>query len=276
MTLDQLCLHTITTKPWSLEEAIDHYQSAGVGGISVWQNAIEAMGAEAAGRRLRASGLDVVSYVRGGFFPSVESKARQQAIDDNKRLLDEAAAIGAPLLVLVCGAEPRQPLSESRKQIQTGIEAVLPHAKELGVRLGIEPLHPMYADTRSAVNTLGQDSDIAEAIDHDHVGVVVDVYHLWWDPELEQQIRRCGTAGHLFAYHICDWRVPTTDLLLDRELMGEGCIPLSQIRQWVRDAGFQGYEEVEVFSSRYWEMDQQEFLNKITKAYQDYVHKAKR
>lgn len=214
--------------------------------------------------------------MRGGFFPGVEAGARQKAIDDNKRLLDETAAIGAPLLVLVCGAEPRQPLTESRKQIRAGIEAVLPHAKELGVRLGIEPLHPMYADTRSAVNTLGQANDLAEAINDKHIGVVVDVYHLWWDPELEQQIRRCGANGNLFAYHICDWRVPTTDLLLDRELMGEGCIPLSQIRRWVQEAGFQGYEEVEIFSSRYWEMDQQEFLNKITKAYQDYVHNAQR
>jgi len=135
------------------------------------------------------------------------------------------------------------------------------------VKLAIEPLHPMYADTRSAVNTLAQANDMAEMIDSVWVGVAVDVYHLWWDPVLKSEIMRCGRYENLFAFHICDWNVPTTDLLLDRGLMGEGCIPVQEIRGWVEEAGFQGFNEVEIFSTKFWEGNQDEFLKKIIHAY---------
>jgi len=266
--LSKLCIHTITTKPWSLETAIEKYTAAGIGGISVWQNAVEDIGVEKAGALLRNSDLEVVSYVRGGFFPSTSEAARQQAIDNNKKLIDEAATIGAPLLVLVCGAEPKQSLGKSRQQIQEGIEAILSHAEANNVKLGIEPLHPMYADTRSAVNTLAQANTIAENINADGVGVVVDVYHLWWDEDLEEEIQRCGDNGHLQAFHICDWKVPTEDMLNDRGLMGEGCINVPQIRTWVENAGFDGFTEVEIFSNRYWAMNQDDFLQQIIEAYQ--------
>lgn len=267
----QLCLHTITTKPWSLQEALDHYSEKKVGGISVWQDAIKELGAVKAGQLLQQYPIEVVSYVRGGFFPSVEANKRQMAIDNNKKLLDEAAAIGAPLLVLVCGAEPRQTLGESRQQIREGIEAILSHAQSLGLKLGIEPLHPMYADTRSAVNTIKQANDLVTAIGEKEVGVVVDVYHLWWDEALEKEIQRCGALDALFAFHICDWKVPTGDMLLDRGLMGEGCIDLPGIRNWVEKAGFSGFHEVEIFSNKYWAMDQTAFLEDILKAYLNYA-----
>ncbi len=269
--LDQLCVHTITTKPWSLEEALDHYAAENIGGISVWQNAIQAMGPEKAGRLIEGYPIEVVSYVRGGFFPSVDGAQRQKAIDHNKMMLDEAAAVKAPLLVLVCGADPKQSLFQSRQQIQDGIEAIIPHAESLGVKLAIEPLHPMYAGARSAINTLGQANDMAESIQSDWVGIAVDVYHLWWDELLEKEIRRCGNNNHLFAYHICDWKVPTEDMLNDRGLMGEGCIPLKQIGQWVSEAGFNGFHEVEIFSNKYWATDQKTFLKKIIEAYQEHT-----
>ena len=272
--LSKLCIHTITTKPWSLNEALDHYAEAGIGGISIWQNAIEGIGAHRAGELLKAYPIEVVSYVRGGFFPSSSEAERLKAIDHNKQLLEEAAAIGAPLLVLVCGAAPDLPLPLSRAQIQAGIEAIMPMAADLGVKLGIEPLHPMYADTRSAINTMEQANDLAESINAPWVGVVVDVYHLWWDPHLQEQIMRCGHHQNLMAYHICDWRVPTEDMLNDRGLMGEGCIPLSNIKQWVEDAGFTGFHEVEIFSDRYWAMDQHSFLKQIIQAYQGINGKA--
>lgn len=265
--LSRLCIHTITTKLWSLEEALDQYSARGIRAMSVWQNAIEEMGAMRAGERIRKYSMDVVSYVRGGFFPSTDAAKREAAIDHNKKLLDEAAAIGAPLLVLVCGADPGQSLARSRKQIREGIEAILPHAESLDVRLGIEPLHPMYAGARSAINTLEQANDVASMIESDMVGVVVDVYHLWWDMHLKKQIQRSGLEDYLFAYHICDWKVPTEDMLNDRGLMGEGCIPLRTIRGWVEEAGFEGYHEVEIFSNKYWQMDQSEFLDKIINAY---------
>jgi sugar phosphate isomerase/epimerase len=175
------------------------------------------------------------------------------------------------MLVLVCGADPSQSLDESRKQIQDGIAAIIPEAAAAGVRLAIEPLHPMYADTRSAINTLSQANDMAEALSSKWVAVAVDVYHLWWDPFLEKEIKRCGEKGNLAAFHICDWKQPTTDILLDRGLMGDGCIPVKQIRSWVEATGFTGFNEVEIFSNAYWQKDQAEFLDKIIKAYGDHA-----
>ena len=171
--------------------------------------------------------------------------------------------LGTGLIVLVCGADPAQPLEDSRKQIFDGISAVLPDAEAAGVKLAIEPLHPMYADTRSAINTMAQANDMAEKLNSQWVGVAVDVYHLWWDPQLEKEIERCGKHNHLLAFHICDWKSPTVDFLNDRGLMGEGCIPLRKIRSWVEATGFNGFIEVEIFSNEYWKQDQSAFLKKI-------------
>ena len=265
--LSRLCVHTITTKPWPLEQAAQQFAKAGIGGITVWRDALSGRDIAAAGRMLRDLNLEVVSLCRGGFFPALTPAGRQAAIADNLKAIDEAAALGAPMVVLVCGAIPGQSLTESRKQIRDGIAACLPHAAAAGVKLAIEPLHPMYAGDRSAINTLAQANDMAEALDSPWVGIAVDVYHLWWDPDLENQIRRCGAQGNLSAFHVCDWKTPTLDLLNDRGLMGEGCIDLRQIRGWVEAAGFQGYHEVEIFSDRYWQQDQYEFLEKIRQAY---------
>jgi sugar phosphate isomerase/epimerase len=265
--MNRLCVHTITTKPLSIERAADAYPKAGVGGITVWRDALEGRDIAATGRLLRNAGLNIVSLCRGGFFPHTDAQGRQAAIEDNLRAIEEAAALGAPMIVLVCGAAPGQPLETSRHQIAEGIAAIEPYAKAAGIRLAIEPLHPMYADTRSAINTLSQANDLVEQLDSPFAGVAVDVYHLWWDPALQQEIVRCGSNGKLFAFHICDWRVPTRDLLLDRALMGEGCIPVKQIRAWVEATGFEGYHEVEIFSTEYWAGDQLAFLEKIKQAY---------
>lgn len=265
--LDKLCIHTITTKSWSIEEAAENYSRVGVKGISVWRQYLEGRNIAQTGEVLKSKGLEVVSLVRGGFFPSTSAEKRAAAIDDNKKAVDEAAALGAPMIVLVCGADPGQSLETSRAQIQEGIESVLPYAIANNVKLAIEPLHPMYADSRSAVNTLGQANDMAEAIASDHVGVAADVYHLWWDPNLEQELLRCGRNGHLYAFHICDWMSPTVDFLNDRGLMGEGCIPIQKIRGWAEAAGFDGYNEVEIFSDRWWAADQHEFLDRIVEQY---------
>jgi sugar phosphate isomerase/epimerase len=269
--LERLCIHTATTKPWPLERAADEYAAAGVKGITVWRDALGERNPTEAGERLRGLGLSIVSLCRGGFFPHREAAGRQKAIDDNRRAIDEAAALGAPIVVLVCGAVPGQPLATSREQIRAGIEAVLPHAEKSGVKLAIEPLHPMYADDRSAINTLGQANDLAEAIGSPQVGVAVDVYHLWWDPALPAEIARCGRNGHLLAYHVCDWKTPTEDLLLDRGLPGEGCIDLRRIRRWVEAAGFTGFCEVEVFSKKHWAGDQGALLTKITGSFLEHV-----
>lgn len=265
--LDKLCIHTVTTKPWPIESAVEKFAKAGVKGISVWRDTLENRNIGQVGNLIRNSGLEVVSLVRGGFFANTSSQKRKNGINDNLKAIDEAAALGAPMVVLVCGADPGQSLEISREQIRNGIESILSHAESCNVKLAIEPLHPMYAADRSAINTLAQANDMAETIGSPLVGVAVDVYHLWWDPALEQEIGRCGRNGHLFAYHVCDWNVPTTDMLLDRGLMGEGCIPIKKIRSWVEAAGFTGYNEVEIFSTRLWSQNQDDFLKKIIDAY---------
>lgn len=267
--LARLCVHTITTKPWKIEEAAVNFAAAGVGGITVWRDALAGHNIRKTGDLLRDKGLKIVSLCRGGFFPSIEKAKRVEAIGENKKAIDEAAELGTDMVVLVCGAEPRQTLDDSREQIKEAIQTLLPHAESAGVKLAIEPLHPMYADTRSAVNTLSQANDMAEEIQSRWVGVAVDVYHLWWDPSLEQEIKRCGKNNNLFAFHICDWNVPTTDMLNDRGLMGEGCINVPLIRSWVEDAGFTGFNEVEIFSNTFWKTDQSEFLQKIITAYKN-------
>jgi sugar phosphate isomerase/epimerase len=267
--LNRLCIHTITTKPWAIEESAKNFAAAGVKGITVWRDALAGRDIKKTGDLLRNEGLSIVSLCRGGFFPSTDHLKRQVAIDDNRRAIEEAHQLGTNLIVLVCGADPGQALATSRQQIQEGIEKLIPEAAAAGVRLAIEPLHPMYADTRSAINTLGQANDLCEAIQSPWVGVAADVYHLWWDPNLEQEIYRCGANKNLFAFHICDWKSPTVDLLNDRGLMGEGCIPIPLIRSWVEKAGFDGFMEVEIFSNIYWQQDQAEFLQKIIEAYKN-------
>ncbi len=269
--LDKLCIHTATTKPWSVEIAVENYARGGVSGITVWRDALANRDAAAVGRGIRDAGLQVVSLCRGGFFPSVDADARARALEDNLRAIDEAESLGAPLIVLVCGADPGQPLADSRAQIAEGIHAAAGSAREAGVKLAIEPLHPMYADAKSAVNTMQSANDMCDQIDLPNVGVAVDVYHIWWDPNAIGEIARCGAAERIFAFHVCDWRVPTRDFLLDRALMGEGCIDIPRFRNAVEQAGFAGFNEVEIFSTHYWSTDQSAYLQKIIRAYKEHV-----
>jgi sugar phosphate isomerase/epimerase len=269
--LSRLCIHTITTKPWSIEEAAKNYSANGVKGITVWRDALTGRDIKQTGDMLRQQGLSVVSLCRGGFFPSKEPSGRQAAIDDNRRAIKEAFDLGTRLIVLVCGADPSQSLEDSRKQIHDGISAILPDAEAANIRLAIEPLHPMYADTRSAINTMSQANDLAESLNSPWVGVAVDVYHVWWDPQLEKEIVRCGKQRSLLAFHICDWKSPTVDLLNDRGLMGEGCIPIREIRSWVEATGFNGFIEVEIFSNYYWKQDQSGYLKNIIASYRTHA-----
>ena len=268
--LSRLCIHTITTKPWKIEEAANYFSSAGIKGITVWRDALEGRNIKVTGKLLRDNDLDIVSLCRGGFFPSKDASKRKMAIDDNRKAIEEAVELGTSMIVLVCGADPNQSMEDSRKQIHDGIAMILPDAMAAKIKLAIEPLHPMYADTRSAINTLAQANEMAEALNSPFLGVAIDVYHLWWDPNLESEIKRCGRNKNLFAFHICDWKTPTSDLLFDRGLMGEGCIPIKKIRDWVEATGFKGYNEVEIFSTSYWKEDQSEFLKKIIKAYTEH------
>lgn len=267
--LDRLAIHTMTTKPWDLPTACSKYAASGVRGVGVWRQWLDGRPLSESRRMLDEHGLQAVSLVRSGFFPALDEVGRQAALDDNRRALDEAASLGAPQVVLVCGAKPELSLPENRRQITEGIAACIDHAAAVGVQLSIEPLHPMYADCRSAINTIGQCNDIIDQLGSDHVGIAVDVYHVWWDPQLEAEIARAG--NRILGFHVCDWLTPTGDFLNDRGLMGEGCIDIPGIRALVEAAGFSSWIEVEIFSTRHWARSQDEFLSDIIEAYRTKV-----
>ncbi len=271
LDFSKLCVHTLTNKSWNLRECIENYSAAGVHGITIWRNVLEGQNLKECKQILDDHNMMVSGLARGGFFPSTEISKRKEAIDDNLLAIEQSAAVGAPVLVLVCGADGKQSLEKSRDQIQEGILKILPQAKAAGVKLAIEPLHPMYAGDRSAINTLAQANDMAEEINSDFLGVAIDVYHLWWDDNLEKEIKRCGKNKNLMAFHICDWNVPTNDFLNDRGLMGDGCINIPKIRGWVEETGFDGFYEVEIFSNKYWAINQNDYLEKIKKAYLNYT-----
>jgi sugar phosphate isomerase/epimerase len=267
--MHRLAIHTITTRPWDLPTAAEKYSQAGVRGVGVWRQWLDGRPLAESRSILDDHGLRAVSLVRGGFFPDPAAAGRQAAIDDTRRALDQAAALGAPHLVLVCGAKPELSLAENRRQIADGIAACLDHAAATGVMLALEPLHPMYADCRSAINTLGQCNDLIDDLGTRWLGIAADVYHIWWDPQLAREIRRAGRR--IIGFHVCDWLTPTNDLLNDRGLMGEGCIDIRDIRREVEQAGFTGPIEVEIFSTRHWNSDQDRFLADIITAYATHV-----
>jgi len=250
----RLSINLATTRgSWGFAEAVDGCLRHGITAIAPWRDQVEAIGLKEAARIVEMNGLKVTGLCRGGMFPSEDAAGRQAKIDDNKRAIDEAAALRADCLVLVVGGLPgsSKDIAEARKMVAEGIAAILPYARENKMPLAIEPLHPMYAADRACVNTLSQALDLCEALG-EGVGVAVDAYHVWWDPELEAQIMRAGRMGAILAHHICDWLVPTTDLLLDRGMMGDGVIDLPALRRMVEAAGFHGPQEVEIFSRENW------------------------
>jgi sugar phosphate isomerase/epimerase len=219
----------------------------GIRAVDPWRDQVAKVGLSESVKAIKDNGLTVTGYCRGGMFTT------PGAIDDNKRAIDEAAALGAQCLVFVVGglAKDSRDIVDARKTVADGFAAILPHARACKVPLAIEPLHPMYAGDRSCVNTLKQALDLSDQLG-EGTGVAIDVYHVWWDPELEAQIARAGAANQILAYHVCDWLVPTRDLLLDRGMMGDGVIDLPRIGALIEKAGYRGFTEVEIFSANDW------------------------
>jgi sugar phosphate isomerase/epimerase len=238
---------------WTFSQMVEGCARQGITHVAPWRDQVAAAGLGEAKRILEANGMRVTGYCRGGMFTAETSNGRQAAIDDNLRAVDEAAALSADCLVLVVGGLPgsSQDIAGARQMVVEGIAAILPHARAAGVPLAIEPLHPMYAADRACVNTLDQALDLCAALG-EGVGVAIDVYHVWWDPNLAAAIARAGRMNAILAHHICDWLVPTTDLLLDRGMMGDGVIDLKTIRGMIEAAGYRGPQEVEIFSARNW------------------------
>ena len=246
----------------TLPAIIEACARRGIRAISPWRDQVAAAGLAEVSRLVKAHGLELSGYCRGGMFPAADEAGLAAARDDNRRAVDEACELGAKCLVLVVGGLPgalqgqaaHRNIALARMQVRDGIERLLEYARAAKMPLAIEPLHPMYAADRACVNTLEQALDLCDELDAGRtgaLGVAVDVYHTWWDPKLQQQIGRAGRE-RLLAFHVCDWLTPTTDLLNDRGMMGDGVIDIPRIRGWVEAQGFDGYSEVEIFSTGNW------------------------
>ncbi len=254
MRIEDLSINLATVRQqWNLKEAVEACARHGITAVDPWRDQVAACGLEEAARIIKANGMRVSGYCRGGMFPAADAAGRQAAIDDNKRAIDEAAAVGAQCLVLVVGGLPpgSRDLAGARQMVSDGLAAILEHARASKMPLAIEPLHPMYAADRACVNTLSQALDLCDQLG-EGVGVAIDTYHVWWDPDLAKQIARAGAANRILGYHICDWLVPTRDILLDRGMMGDGVIDFRTVGLMIETAGYRGLVEVEIFSAENW------------------------
>ena len=266
-----LSLNTATVRQqWTLPQIIDGCARHGIRGIAPWRDQVAAAGLKESAARIRDAGLVVSGLCRGGMFPAIDRDGRRAALDDNRRAVDEALALRAQCLILVVGGLPKgrdgkiesKDLAGAREMVRDGIGELLAYARGAGMPLAIEPLHPMYAADRACVNTMEHANDLCDELGPG-LGIAVDVYHVWWDPHIEREIERAGGASpsRLFAHHICDWLVPTTDLLTDRGMMGDGVIDLRLLRSWMEAAGYRGFQEVEIFSANnWWKRDPDEVL----------------
>lgn len=246
-----MSFNQITADRASLKEVVDACARHGVPYVSVWRHKLAEVGVKPATCLLRDAGVRVSSVCRGGMFPAATREERAARIEDNRRAVDEAAALGAGVLVLVCGAAADRDITAARSMVADGIAELVPYARERGVRLGIEPMHPGFAAERSCITTVREARRLAERFDLSTVGIVADVYHIWWDPELYDQLARA--AGRLVGFHVSDWLVPAHDVLMNRGMMGDGVIELCRIRAAVERAGYAGPIEVEIFNQAVWD-----------------------
>jgi len=257
-----LSFNQATAERSSLPDVIDACARHGVPGISIWRHKLADTGLERATQLVRDAGLRVSSLCRGGMFPAPTAAERSARLDDNRRAIDEAATLGAEVLVLVCGAATDRDIRAARAMVADGIAAIAPYAAERGVRLGIEPLHPAFASERSCITTMREARLISERFDSANVGVVVDVYHVWWDPERTEEIARLG--DRIAGYHVNDWLVPVKNVLMNRGMMGDGVIELRRIRGEIERAGYRGPIEVEIFNEEIWQTPLDELV-RLTK-----------
>ncbi len=269
-------------KAFPLDQIIDACVRRNIRSISPWRDQVSATGINNVAKLVRDNGLTLSGYCRGGMFTHSDNKGHQAASEDNRRAVDEAAQLGATCLVLVVGGLPgalsgkaeHTDMALSRQQVHDGIGELLDYARSMRIPLAIEPLHPMYAADRSCVNSMQHALDICDELDpylSGSIGVAVDVYHVWWDPNLQQQIERAGLK-RLHAFHVCDWLTPTRDLLNDRGMMGDGIIDIPMIRGWMEAQGYNGFSEVEIFSSgNWWQCDAETTLDVCIERHRDRV-----
>lgn len=255
---DRLSLNTATTKRLTLAEALDAAGRAGLGHVGLWRDRVAEVGLATAARMVAESGLTVTSLCRGGFLTASDPAGQQAALADNRSAVVEAATLGTRELIMVVGGLPAgdKDLAAARGRVADRLGELVPHAAEYDVRLVLEPLHPMYAADRAVLSTLEEALDLASAFPARTVGVVVDTFHVWWDPKLAQQVERAGREGRLAAYQVCDFNLPiAADALLSRGMMGDGVIDFASISRQVAAAGYDGPVEVEIFNADIWAAD---------------------
>ena len=267
--LERLSLNQMTVNQWNVREAVEACVRHEVSQIGLWRHKIAESGVAEAARMVRENGIRVSSLCRGGMFPAATRAERQERIDDNKRAIDEARELGTATLVLVCGPAPDRDMDAARRMVREGIAAVVDHAAASDVQLGIEPLHPMFAGDRSVIASLRESIDLAEQFDAKHVGVVIDVYHVWWDADLYTQILRA--RGRILGFHVNDWIVPPPDHLKGRGMMGDGVIEIQRMRHAVDAAGYRGPIEVEIFNQALWDSPGDDVMKQMTDRYLAHV-----
>jgi sugar phosphate isomerase/epimerase len=268
--LARLSINQETIKQWSLPELAEGCVKAGIGKVGLWRAPVQAYGVERTARLMSDAGLTVTSLCRGGFFTALDPATRARALDDNRAAIDEAAALSTDTLVLVSGGLPpgSRDLHGARERVGEALAELAPYAAARGVRLAIEPLHPMYASDRCVVSTLAQALDLAERLPAEQVGVVVDTYHLWWDDQAPAQIARAGAGGRIHSFQLADWITPLpAGVLLGRGLLGEGSVDFRAFRRRVEAAGFDGPIEVEIFNEALWARDGAEALADVADRY---------
>jgi len=272
--LERFSLNQATIRKADLETAVGVTAEAGIPAIGLWREPVQQYGVDAAVRLVRGAGLRVSSLCRGGFFTMPEGSKRRVALDDNRKALDEAAALGAPTLVLVVGGlvAGSRDLAGARFRVADALSELAPHARATGVSLAIEALHPMYVSDRAVVSTLKQALDLAAPFSPDEVTVMVDTFHLWWDPELPAQIARAGAEGRIASFQVCDWVTPIAkDPLLSRGIPGDGDIDFAAFTALVRNAGYAGDVECEVFRQEIWDDDPADVARRAARAFTELV-----
>jgi sugar phosphate isomerase/epimerase len=273
-TVPRLSLNRWTFRTTPVQEFLETAASQGIGAVGLWRQDVAEVGADALRRRADDAGLRVSSLCRAGFLTAVDAGERAAALEDNRRAIDEAVALGSPTLVMVVGGLTREDkdIAAARERVAENVGALAPYAEDAGVTLSLEPMHPMFAADRAVLSTLDQALDIAEQVGSPAVGAVVDTYHVWWDPHLEQAIQRAGSTGRLLAYQVCDWNLPlAAEPLHSRGYMGDGFIDFPSITRMIAAAGYTGDIEVEIFNEDVWETPADESARIIAERYEQLV-----
>lgn len=270
----RLSINSATTKKWSLAQVVEGCVNAGIPAIGPWRDRVEEAGLDKAARLIKDAGLRVSSLCRGGFLTAADAEGQAAALADNRAAILEAVALDTRELFLVVGglAPGEKDVVAARQRVADRLGDLVPFAEENGVRLVLEPLHPMYAADRALISTLGQALDLAAPFDSSAVGVAVDTFHVWWDPELKAQIERAGRENRIASYQVCDFNMPiAADPLLSRGYMGDGVVDFATIGTWVRDAGYTGDIEVEIFRQEIWDTDGNTVLSTVKDRYAELV-----